>query len=152
MTNINETIEKLKGFVKLYRKSSLKNAILQNYVKSEFGCEKMDDLDTKAGWKSLLALLERFLDIKSIISKALIDIKEQQILENVEFETLTEIATGLKSVKSDLEKVCSRNATLLTAEGVFAFIIGELNQQNSEFVKNMKCYLVQSHVSLVRLM
>ncbi|GBN21723.1 hypothetical protein AVEN_105830-1 [Araneus ventricosus] len=41
MTNINETIEKIKGIVKLYLKSSLKNHILQNYVKAEFGCEKM---------------------------------------------------------------------------------------------------------------
>ncbi|GBL87111.1 hypothetical protein AVEN_218798-1 [Araneus ventricosus] len=80
-------------------------------------------------------MLERFLDIKSAVSKALTDIKEQQILANVEFETLHEIVAGLKPVKIDLEK--RRNATLLTAEGEFAFIIGELDQQNSEFVKNM---------------
>ncbi|GBL97725.1 hypothetical protein AVEN_77149-1 [Araneus ventricosus] len=92
-------------------------------------------LDTNTPWKRLSAFLERFLEIKSAISKALIDIKEEQILANVEFETLTAIETGLKPVKIDLEKLCRRKR-------LFAFIIGELNQQNSEFDKNMKCSLV----------
>ncbi|GFU76839.1 putative RNA-directed DNA polymerase from transposon X-element [Trichonephila clavipes] len=109
----------------------------------EFGCEKMVCLDTKTRWNSLLAMLERFLEIKSAISKALIDIKEEQMMVNVEFETVTTIVKGLKPVKIGLEKLCSRNATLLTAEGVFSFVIGELNEQNSEFAKNMKYSLIQ---------
>ncbi|GBM89381.1 hypothetical protein AVEN_226945-1 [Araneus ventricosus] len=100
---------------------------------------------------------ERFLEIKPEISKELIDIKEQQILVNVEFETLTANVVRLKPVKIGLEKLCSRNAILLTAEGVFAFIVGELNKQKSEFAKNIKCSLVQRiserrNVSLLGLM
>ncbi|GFX26589.1 uncharacterized protein TNCV_4536011 [Trichonephila clavipes] len=82
-------------------------------------------LDTKTCWNSLMAMLERFLEIKSAILKALIDIKEEQMITNVEFETVTTIVTGLKPVEIGLEKLCSRNATLLTAEGVFSFVIGE---------------------------
>ncbi|GBN41970.1 hypothetical protein AVEN_258016-1 [Araneus ventricosus] len=85
-----------------------------------------------------MAILERFLSIKSATSKALIDIKEQEILANVELETLTAFAAGLKSLNIGLEKLCSRNAILVTAEGAFASIIGELNQHNSEIAKNMK--------------
>ncbi|GFX37758.1 uncharacterized protein TNCV_3116081 [Trichonephila clavipes] len=124
ITNINETIKKIKNVVKLFRKSPIKN-ILQKYVKEEFGCEKMVCLDTKTRWNSLLAMLERFLEIKSAISKALIDIKGEQMMVNVEFETVTTIVKGLKPVKIGLEKLCSRNATLLTAEGVFSFVIGD---------------------------
>ncbi|GFX45188.1 uncharacterized protein TNCV_3432361 [Trichonephila clavipes] len=65
------------------------------------------------------------------------------MMVNVEFETVTTIVKGLKPVKIGLEKLCSRNATLLTAEGVFSFVIGELNKQNSEFAKNMKYSLIQ---------
>ncbi|GFT46239.1 uncharacterized protein TNCV_3126171 [Trichonephila clavipes] len=143
ITNINETIKKIKNVVKLFRKSPIKN-ILQKYVKEEFGCEKMVCLDTKTRWKSLLAMLERFLEIKSAISKALIDIKEEQMMVNVEFETVTTIVKGLKPVKIGLEKLCSRNATLLNAEGVFSFVTGELNEQNSEFAKNMKYSLIHT--------
>ncbi|GFS51938.1 uncharacterized protein TNCV_2968611 [Trichonephila clavipes] len=76
---------------------------------------------------------------------------------NVQFETVTTIAAGLKPVKIGLEKLCSRNATLLTAEGVFSFVIGELNEQNSEFAKDMKYSLIQRinyrrNVNLIGLM
>ncbi|GFS82335.1 uncharacterized protein TNCV_3340501 [Trichonephila clavipes] len=108
-------------------------------------------LDTKTCWNSLLAMLERFLEIKSAISKALIDIKEEQIMVNVEFETVTTIAADLKPVKIGLEKLCSRNATLLTAEGVFSFVIGELNEQNSEFAKKYEIF-TNSKNSLIGLM
>ncbi|GBN30491.1 hypothetical protein AVEN_137175-1 [Araneus ventricosus] len=76
--------------------------------------------------------------MKSATSKAIIDIKEQEILANLEFETRITIVAGLKSLNIGLEKPCSRNAILLTAEGAFASIIRELNQHNSEIAKNMK--------------
>ncbi|GFW98920.1 BED-type domain-containing protein [Trichonephila clavipes] len=156
ITNINETIKKIKNVVKLSRKSPIKN-ILQKYVKEEFGCERLVCLDTKTRWSSLLAMLEIFLEINSAISKALIDIKDEQMMVNVEFETVITIVKGLKPVKIGLEKLCSRNATLLTAEGVFSFVIGELNEQNSEFAKNMKYSLIQRinerrNVNLIGLM
>ncbi|GFU29940.1 uncharacterized protein TNCV_1687121 [Trichonephila clavipes] len=71
LTSVNETIKTIKNVVKLFRKSPIKNDILQKYVKEDFGCEKMVCLDTKTRWNSLLAMLERFLEIKSAISKAL---------------------------------------------------------------------------------
>ncbi|GFU89360.1 uncharacterized protein TNCV_1783421 [Trichonephila clavipes] len=103
ITNINETIKKIRNVVKLFRKSPIKNDILQKYIKEVFDCEKMVCLDTKTCWNSLLAMLERFLGIKSVISKALIDIKEEQMMVNVEFETVTTIVKGLKSVKIGLK-------------------------------------------------
>ncbi|GFU67639.1 uncharacterized protein TNCV_1643881 [Trichonephila clavipes] len=50
-----------------------------------------------------------------------------------------------------------RNATLQTTEGVFSFVIGELNEQNPEFAKNMKYSLIQRinerrNVNLIELM
>ncbi|GFX11151.1 uncharacterized protein TNCV_4503631 [Trichonephila clavipes] len=88
-------------------------------------------------------MLDRFLEIKSAILKALIDIKEEQIMVNIEFENVTTIEAGLKPVKIGLETLYSRNATLLTAEGVFTLVIEELNRQNSKFVKNMKYSPIQ---------
>ncbi|GFU77597.1 uncharacterized protein TNCV_3499691 [Trichonephila clavipes] len=77
-------------------------------------------------------------------------------MTNVEFETVTSIEAGLKPVKIGLEKLYSRNTTLLTAEGVFYFVI-ELNEQNSEFAKNVKYSLIQRinerrNLNLMRLM
>ncbi|GFU96061.1 uncharacterized protein TNCV_3776011 [Trichonephila clavipes] len=103
ITNVNETIKKIRNVIKLFRKSPIKNDTLQKYVKEEFGCEKMVCLDTKTRWNSLLAMLERFLEIKSAISKALIDTIEEQMMGSVEFETVTTIVKGFKPVKIGLE-------------------------------------------------
>ena len=58
-------------------------------------------------------MLGRILDIKPAILKELIVIKEQKISDNVEFEILTAIAAGLKSVKIVLKKLdfanCRKN-------------------------------------------
>ncbi|GFU48197.1 uncharacterized protein TNCV_4626231 [Trichonephila clavipes] len=79
------------------------------------------------------------------------------MMTNVEFETVTTIVPGLKPVKIGLVKLCCQNATFLTAEGVFSFVIGELNERNSEFVKNMKYSLIQGikerrNVNLIEIM
>ncbi|GFU65573.1 hypothetical protein TNCV_634961 [Trichonephila clavipes] len=50
-------------------------------------------------------MLERFLEIKSAILKALIDIKEEQLMANVECETVTTIVAGLEPLKVGLEKI-----------------------------------------------
>ena len=129
--------------VKLFRKTPLKQGILQVYVRAEFCNEKVVCLHTKTCWNSLWAMLNRLLEINSTISKALIDIKQQNVLDNRKFETLTVIVADLKPVKNSLQKLCGRNETLLTVGGVFASVIRELNQENSDFFENLKCYLVR---------
>ncbi|GFT87716.1 uncharacterized protein TNCV_4000721 [Trichonephila clavipes] len=100
-------------------------------------------LDTKTRWNILLTMLEIFLEIKSVILKALIVIKEQREA-NKEFETVATIVACLKPVKIGLEKLYSRNATLVTAKGVFSFVIQELDEQNSQFAKNIKYSLIHT--------
>lgn len=91
-------------------------------------------------------MLEKNLEIKSEFSRALIAIKEQQTSADVKFESLAAIVADLRPVNTDLGKLCNQNTTLLIAKGGFAFIIGELNQQNSGFAKNMK-YSLDHYIS-----
>ncbi|GFX34748.1 transposable element Tcb1 transposase [Trichonephila clavipes] len=56
-------------------------------------------LDTKTPWNSLLAMLERFLEIKSAVLKAFIDIKEERMMANVQFETVTTNCNRLKEIE-----------------------------------------------------
>ncbi|GFU21888.1 uncharacterized protein TNCV_3283611 [Trichonephila clavipes] len=84
--------------------------------------------DTKTHWNSLLAMLERFLEMKSAIIKALIDIKDERIMANVKSETVTTFVSGFKKVKISLEKLSSPNATLLIAEGVFSSVIWKIER------------------------
>ncbi|GFX28101.1 uncharacterized protein TNCV_424281 [Trichonephila clavipes] len=117
--------------------------LVENTVEVE---DKSHEEEDNSESEELVEDLDKALDLEfesGKKSQQLIDIKEEQMMVNVEFETVTTIVKGLKPVKIGLEKLCSPNATLLTAEGVFSFVIGELNEQNSEFAKNMKYSLIQ---------
>lgn len=143
--NVSEAISKVRKIVKLIRKSPLKNETLQNYVKSEYNREKVLILDSKTRWNSLLAMLDRFLEIKSAVAKTLIDYKIKLDITDREYTALNDIVLALQPVKAGAERLCSRDATLLSAEGVFTFIINELNElieQNSVFAKKMKESLI----------
>ncbi|GFW28401.1 uncharacterized protein TNCV_4640661 [Trichonephila clavipes] len=59
--------------------------------------------------------------------------------------------------QGDSHKLCSQNGTLLIVEGVFSFVIGELNEIISEVAKNIKYSLIQRtnerrNVNLIGLM
>ncbi|GFS51527.1 hypothetical protein TNCV_549611 [Trichonephila clavipes] len=56
-------------------------------------------------------VIKHSLRNKSAILKSSIDIEEEHMMANVEFETVTTIVSGLKQVKDGLEKLCSRNGT-----------------------------------------
>ncbi|GFU33513.1 BED-type domain-containing protein [Nephila pilipes] len=65
ITNINESIKKIRNVVKLFRKSPLKNDILQKYVTEEFGCEKMKALGLKPLPNGQLKFVSKYLsDLK----------------------------------------------------------------------------------------
>ena len=60
----------------MFRKSPLKNEILQIYINVGHGHELMLIICSKTRWNSFLAMLERFVNSRSAISKALVDKKE----------------------------------------------------------------------------
>ncbi|GFU57976.1 hypothetical protein TNCV_5083351 [Trichonephila clavipes] len=62
-------------------------------------------LDTNTRWNSLLAMLEGFLEIKSVILKQ----KEEQMMTNVEFETVTTIVAGSQRVVPSSPEKSAKN-------------------------------------------
>ena len=69
-------IKKVRKIVKLFRKSPVKNDILQSYVKASNPSSQSLTLilDVKTRWNSLLDMLRRFVRLRAEIEKALIDI------------------------------------------------------------------------------
>ena len=73
--NISLIFHKVRIVVQMYRKSPLTNDFLQMYVKCMFLKELMLILGVKTRWNSLVAILERFLELKACILKAIIHFK-----------------------------------------------------------------------------
>ena len=80
-------------------------------------------------------MFDRLLEINSAISKALIDIEQKDVFDNIKFETIIVITADLKPVKIGFEKLCSRNETLLSDVGIFVFVIREWNNKTQNFLR-----------------
>lgn len=82
-------------------------------------------------------MLERYILLHRPVSKALVDIKPSLIVNDMELETLNELASCLKPLKMGVKSLCERGTTLLKADGVFKFILSELEKQESTISRDM---------------
>lgn len=138
--NVSSIIDKIRKIARFFRKSPSKNNVLQGYVQQEHGKNLQLMLDSRTRWNSLLAMLERYIKIRASVSKALIDCDQDRNhydLEKQEIAIIRDIIASLEPIKVGAEKLGNRKLTLLSSEGVFAFIINELNQLNTPFSKKL---------------
>ena len=90
--HLNCVISIVRRITKMFRKSPKKNDILQSYERQiRNGKELKLILDCKTRWNSLLSMIERFLDLKKPLSKALIDISCNVNIDEYEWEILEDI-------------------------------------------------------------
>lgn len=111
---ISPLIQKVRRIVKLFRKSPLKDEVLQKYVKADHGKELKLLLDSKTRWSSLFIMLERFVKLRNGILKSLIDVKANIIMEEWEFDRINDLVKALEALKISVEALCREDATLLT--------------------------------------
>ena len=106
----------------------VKNSILQKYVNEEKGRELSSLLDCKTLWNSLIAMIERFILLKKPVSKALIDISSTERINSVDLEILVNICTCLKPLEMAVCALSRRDATLLSAEGIYRFLLDQFEK------------------------
>ena len=83
-------------------------------------------------------MIQQFLKINEQIGVVLADTSPSLICTEQELDILTNIVDALEPVKLAAEALCRKNATLLTAEGIFKFLINKLNQKKSSLCIRMK--------------
>jgi len=141
--NINVIIQEIRKVVMYFKRSPTKNdTILQKYVKAEYGKEIKLLLDCKTRWNSLLAMLERFILLKTSIQKSLIDLNHPIHLEDSDYNLITEITDVLAPVKLTVEAIGRRDANLCTADAAFKFLFEELFEKNSILANKMRICLI----------
>ena len=90
-------------------------------------------LDSKTRWNSLVAMLKRFLEIWPSVAKALIDCRSELSITKEELSAIQDTVSSLQPAKAGAEKLANCEMTILGAEGVFGFILGELAAQKIPF-------------------
>ena len=68
-------------------------------------------------------MLERYLNLRSPAGKKLIDYKRNNPLSEAEYVTLTAIVRALKPIHLGSEKLCRRDVTLISGEGVVVVVV-----------------------------
>ena len=116
------------------KRSPLKNEILQRYVKEIYPNGLNVILDCKTRWSSLVNMLERIIQIKLPIQKALLDLGYEDInIRDQEIEVISSIVEAINPIKIALEAICRRDANLITAEATVKFLLDEMNKSHSNY-------------------
>lgn len=119
--NLDGAVKKLRKLVKFFRKSPLRNNILQDNVKAKFGSEKRLQLDCPTRWNSLIVMIERYLEIKDAVRMTTAEFEHQNL--SVEEENILEsFMTILKPIELAIIELSKNETNLLHAEAVFLFI------------------------------
>lgn len=118
--------------VRSFKKTPLKNDLLQKYSAEEHGKSLDLILDCKTRWNSLSDMIGRFLKLKSCILKALLDLKSNMTFTEKEFQDLHDIHHSLDVIKITVMSLCRRDSNLLTADAALQFMLNKLDRQSNQ--------------------
>jgi hypothetical protein len=123
--------------VRTFHKSPTNNKILQDYVKAAFGRELQLILDCKTRWSSMWAMMERFVQLKSCVMKATIDLKMSTSFSDADWKASSEIVSALEPLKLAVDTLCRQDANLLTADTALSFAVNSLSSQTTELAEKL---------------
>ena len=138
---VAEVIGKVRTIVKMFRKSPLKDEILQKHNQAQLNTEQKLILDSKTRWNSLLEMIKIFVKAEKCIRMALVEIGTSITITDAEIKILRDLIDVLKPVKHAVDGLSRRNATLLTAERIHDFVFKSLSNSNSEYAASFKSHL-----------
>ena len=134
---INITIDAIRKISKVFRKSAVKNNILQKYVIEKEKKELMTILDCRTRWNTMETMVERFLRISTPIKKSLIDLNLTNLWNDSYIENAKTILSTLKPLRIAIENLSKEDSTLLTAEGALKFLFKALQNLNTEISRKL---------------
>ena len=125
----------------MFRKRPLKDEILQKHIQAQLNTELKLILNSKTRWNSLLEMIKIFARAEKCIKIALVAIGTSTTITNAEIKILPDLIDVLEPVKHAVDKLCRRNATLLTAERIYDFVFKTLSNFNSVYSASLRSHL-----------
>lgn len=141
-SQISTLINKVRKTVKMFRKSPVKNDLLEQIIISRFGKALVLVLDCKTRWNSLSTMLSRFHQLKECIDVALIritdDLKEPIVFTTSEYNCINSIASSLQIIELALKAICKKECSLYDAHVYIEVMLDKLSEQNSSISNELK--------------
>jgi hypothetical protein len=136
--NMKCAIDKVRKICRLFRKSPVKNDLLQKYLQDGNNKELGLILDTKTRWNSLLAMVKRFLELKQVIPKVLIDLSKFELFPNAyELALLQTTVSALDIVECGVNALNRRDMNLSGADKVFEFMLAKLEEEDTTISRRL---------------
>ena len=135
-------IKKVRATVSIFRRSPLKNEVLQKYSKSEIGKELKLIMDCKTRWNSLCVMLARCLEMKYCILFAQIELKINPLLSEDDFDKIKQICDVLEPTKKTVELLCRRDANLIKTDAALLFLLDHLQEMQTSVSVDLYTNLV----------
>lgn len=121
----------------MFKKSPLKTACLEKYVKEELGKEVHLTLDVRTRWNSMVGMIESFLKTKNSIKKALIDFSSTDLWIEEHIPLLEVLIEVLNPIKDAVEALSRRDSNLLIADVIMNTLYEQLLSTNSSLSRKM---------------
>ena len=124
------TLLQKSGFIKLFRKSPLKNDCLQKNCEKEFGKTLSMLLDTETNWNSLLKMLSRLLEARVLTDNKLKELKlGSKCLTEDEVAVVKDLVESLEIIEVVATAFCRRDVTISKSEKIFKYVIKKLTEE-----------------------
>ena len=127
-------VKKVSEVVRFFKKSPVRNDALQKEIEKEIGKELLLKLDCRTKPNSPYTMIETILKVNKSVSQALADLNSDFMISDQDFDTLELNAKPLKPVKMTAKAVCRRDATLVVAEGIFCFLLEQLQRHKDNWL------------------
>lgn len=115
---IHSALAKVRNIVCMYRRSPVKNALLQQYIKEIHGKELMLILDCRTRWNSVETMLTRFLRVYDSVKAASIELNlKEYLMDDDEIILLNDLLKCLEPIKMAVLELSKRDCNLLKSEG-----------------------------------
>ena len=138
---VAEVMRKVRTLVKMFRKSPLKDEILQQHIQAQLNTELKLILDSKTRWNNLLEIIKIFVRAKKCIRMALVEVGTSTTITNAEIKILHDLIDVLEPVKHAVDGLCGTNATFLIAERINDFVFKTLSNSTSVYSASLKSHL-----------
>ena len=147
-------MKKIQKIVIFYRRSPVRNDVLQDLVKDERGKELKLQKDCKTRWSSVMVMLRNFLEIRVQIHKDLSDRgKESMFPTPAEIDHTKSLAEALKIIAFLTAKLGARDMNLAKADEIFEFALEQLDQLDSpisdDLYSHMKARIIERRLQHV---
>ncbi len=125
-------IKKVRIIEETLRKSPVKNDAPQRICQANLGKKLALISDCKTHWKSMFNMIHRFLHMRKVVSKALLEADlEELLLSEEETEKLSDLSEALELLDCGSNALAWRDCTLRKADQVFEYVLMSLKAQAS---------------------